>query len=467
MDRNYYHYWGKNTLTEQGEYSYHLLPYHCLDVGAVGEQFLRQTPDLLSNIASFLELEKEETLKLLVFFLILHDLGKYANAFQCLIPFKHYAQVSRRGYNGADFRHDRLSLHFWNKNKLKITREICAIGNEELKQRDLMKAADCLGVLVDAALGHHGKPISKESPDFLNDYLTSHDEIAVSEFIDDLLVMLAPRISIANLLSKDFKQRLQQISWHIAGWAVIMDWLGSDASFFAYKTQIVSLEEYWQHALVLAEKILIERDFINHFDVVPFSSVLETFGFQPTPLQQWAEMVEIDATPQLFILEDMTGAGKTEAALTLVHRLMQEGGARGFYFGLPTMATSNAMFSRISEHYLNMLNTEQGKKPSIVLAHSAKNLSEKFQEAILNSEYADHNYERNDFTATAQCNVWLADSNKKALLAPVGVGTIDQALLAVLPRRHQSVQVPCMHRDKPNSARSYALRTAGSLYAQG
>ena len=44
-------------------------------------------------------------------------------------------------------------------------------------------------------------------------------------------------------------------------------------------------------------------------------------------------------------------------------------------------------------------------------------------------------------SATAYCNAWLADNRKKALLADVGVGTLDQALLAVLPARHQSLRL--------------------------
>src|SRR5690606_14950362 len=43
--------------------------------------------------------------------------------------------------------------------------------------------------------------------------------------------------------------------------------------------------------------------------------------------------------------------------------------------------------------------------------------------------------------STAECAAWLADSRKKALLADVGVGTIDQALLGVLPVRHQSLRL--------------------------
>jgi CRISPR-associated endonuclease/helicase Cas3 len=37
MDRtSYYQYWGKARKTADGKWEYHLLPYHCLDVAAVG-----------------------------------------------------------------------------------------------------------------------------------------------------------------------------------------------------------------------------------------------------------------------------------------------------------------------------------------------------------------------------------------------------------------------------------------------
>ena len=43
--------------------------------------------------------------------------------------------------------------------------------------------------------------------------------------------------------------------------------------------------------------------------------------------------------------------------------------------------------------------------------------------------------------AGAFCAAWLADNRKKALLAPCGVGTLDQALLAVLPAKHQCLRL--------------------------
>src|SRR5207253_1942548 len=40
---------------------------------------------------------------------------------------------------------------------------------------------------------------------------------------------------------------------------------------------------------------------------------------------------------------------------------------------------------------------------------------------------------------------WMRDSRKKAFLAEAGVGTIDQALLGVLPIRHQSLRLYALH----------------------
>ena len=51
------------------------------------------------------------------------------------------------------------------------------------------------------------------------------------------------------------------------------------------------------------------------------------------------------------IVAAATAAGKTEAALILAYRLMAQGSAQGFFIGLPTMATANAMYGRIADVY--------------------------------------------------------------------------------------------------------------------
>src|SRR3546814_19285515 len=47
-----------------------------------------------------------------------------------------------------------------------------------------------------------------------------------------------------------------------------------------------------------------------------------------------------------------------------------------------------------------------------------------------------------DTDSAAECPAWLADDRRKAFFADVGAGTIDQALLSVLPAKHQSLRLP-------------------------
>ncbi|MCC6203159.1 MAG: CRISPR-associated helicase Cas3', partial [Gammaproteobacteria bacterium] len=162
---------------------------------------------------------------------------------------------------------------------------------------------------------------------------------------------------------------------------------------------------------------------------------------EPTPLQQWAATAPLQPGPQLFMLEDVTGAGKTEAALILAQRLMQAGLARGLYFALPSMATANQMYQRVGEAYRRLF--EAGSTPSLVLAHGARSLVDGFRASVLQSrgQPADRSYGGGEASASAQCNAWLASRQKLALLADVGVGTIDQVLLGILPVRHQSLRL--------------------------
>jgi len=84
----------------------------------------------------------------------------------------------------------------------------------------------------------------------------------------------------------------------------------------------------------------------------------------------------VASSPQLFILEDVTGSGKTEAALFLACQLMTKKMGKGIFVALPTMATSNAMFTRLEEVYRRLFH--QDVEPSLALAHGARHLSSSF-----------------------------------------------------------------------------------------
>ncbi len=124
--------------------------------------------------------------------------------------------------------------------------------------------------------------------------------------------------------------------------------------------------------------------------------------------------------PQLFILEDVTGAGKTEAALILTHRLMSAGKAQGLFFGLPTMATANAMFDRLAQSWLALYQSDA--RPSLVLAHSARGLMEGFNQRIWPGAVSGSEEPDDEQPFSQGCAAWFADSNKKSASGRGGGG---------------------------------------------
>ena len=203
------------------------------------------------------------------------------------------------------------------------------------------------------------------------------------------------------------------------------------------------LEKYWNtYALCHAE------DAVRDAGILP-ARVSEETGMHslfpgislPTPLQTYVSGCEVERrSPRMFIIEEATGSGKTEAAIVLAQRLIAEGNGEGIFFGLPTMATADAMYGRMEQAYLNLFMSAD--HPSLVLAHSSRDISKKFRDSvILTSDAFVEPDRKGEESGSAQCTAWLSDNRKKSLLAQIGVGTIDQALMGVLPLRHQSLRL--------------------------
>ncbi|WP_279152572.1 CRISPR-associated helicase Cas3' [Photobacterium iliopiscarium] len=455
---SYYDYWGKTDKSDPSHY--HLLPYHSLDVAAVGQQLLSTDAILTRELSQLLDINEEQLSTLVVFFIALHDLGKFTSAFQALSPKN--TEFSANQYDASTAKHDRLGVYFWDQ----ICDEVIALlaANCDANKKIILKN---FNILMNVVLGHHGAPVVMAKPRSLKRFTESRNIDDVLDYVRALYDLLQP--CLPKLIDT---RRLEQASWHLAGITVLADWLGSNTDYFPYNKTKMPLSDYWQQAQQQASNALIKTGFSLRAKPSEFISIQHHFGFEPTPLQQWAQTVLLSDSPQLFVLEDVTGSGKTEAALALTHRLMAQGLADGFYFGLPTMATSNAMFNRVTDHYSNMFENNHDRiMPSIVLAQSSSALNDRFQTVKLTSGKLDDDYYQQDQTATALCNAWLADSRKKALLATVGVGTIDQALLAVLPRKHQSLRLLGLHRkvlifDEVHAADEYMFTLLESLLEQ-
>ncbi len=435
----YYRYWGKAKSNDDSKASYHLLPYHCLDVAAVGYFLFETKKTFIDNLSAQLGVEPKWLKTWLVFCLAIHDLGKFARAFQGLKTDLSDNLVKANPRMCYEERHDSLGFCIWDELQDQISEGLSQKTSQSISCKHWQP-------WLEIVTGHHGMPPKKSLS--INNFFQSEDKVATLTFIQDVADLLLDDFDFQPLQDKSLKNQLKAVSWQIAGIAVLADWLGSNQEHFAYCSQVKNLDDYWEtDALPSAKKAI--QDLPQAVKVQAFQGIDCLFNFikTPTPLQYYAANETLPNQPQLFILEDVTGAGKTEAALVLAQRLMSQGLADGLYIALPTMATTNAMYQRLSKMYRQFYQADS--QPSLVLAHGARQLSEAFQQSVAISMHnqADADYQTSqhesdqELSATAYCNAWLADSRKKALLADVGVGTLDQALLAVLPARHQSLRL--------------------------
>jgi CRISPR-associated endonuclease/helicase Cas3 len=431
----YYRYWGKASKEDN---SYHLLPYHCLDVAAVGLEYLNREALFCDWVCTHLECNSEQGKQWMIFWLSLHDLGKFSEAFQSQkSELFELLQGHKPDPEKSDTeRHDSLGQWLWQDYLADRVIEGDWFGGATAAR---MAGLD---TWMRCVTGHHGQP-PKAPPAFcdIGDYYSKSDKKTSLVFVESMRELLLRKSAAAVPAALDaikFEHVSQMLSWWFAGITVLADWLGSNTDYFPYETKYMPLDEYWYYARQQAKKALKDSGVTSH-------KVIANFTFPdlfkkipiPSPLQQWAIDTEISGGPQIFLLEDVTGAGKTEAALTLVYRLMAKGAAQGFFIGLPTMATTNAMYDRMIGFYKAIFEGDA----NLVLAHGSRQLVENFAKSILPHSHTKDDLAQQDETATARCTAWLADHNKRALLSQAGVGTIDQALLGVLHSKHQSLRL--------------------------
>lgn len=423
-------FWGKARPADDAGASWHPLWMHSLDVAAVARVLSGRFSALFERTAAGTGWTPNEIAEAFAFLAVLHDIGKFTRAFQ------------------------KKAEHCWPGAVLgpldAVTRLAGDPGHAATGLALLLDHLDPLvgrcfpawqegdvTLLLGAAIAHHGRPV--EPVVRLSADLCRREEIAAAgSFADAMERLLLP----PQLAPPKDGSVLPRITWIFAGLVVLADWLGSDQAFFPYQgDREIGVEAYWTEALSRAEKAVVHAGLAS-------KSPSDRSGFQvltgldhpPSPVQAWAEQVTLPQGPVLFLIEDMTGSGKTEAALVLAQRLMAAGRADGLYFALPTMATANAAYDRLAGIYRRLY--AEGERPSLVLAHGRAALHDGFAASILHlSGRQAKSGAAEDADSAAESAAWLASEGRKVLLADIGVGTIDQALLAVLPARHQALRL--------------------------
>lgn len=414
--------WAK-TDQGNGDSLYHPLLYHMLDVAAVAG--LVWDHHLSAGLRKRLEwgLGLADARTLVVFVTGAHDIGKASPGFQKKAPGLRECSELPFSNNDRDFPHGFISARILNE----------LLGH--------CSASALLGQIVG---GHHGVfPRSAElqmGRDTLGneDWKTARDRV-LNKF--------------AKVLGFDLKQVCQsrtQVSDPfvvpvLAGFVSVVDWIGSNQDFFPCGAKCaepitVSAEEYWAKAQVQAREALETLGWspsVTFVKEARFDGVFR--GFTANALQRTATDLAARLTsPYLMIVEAPMGCGKTEAALYAADVAMCRGFARGMYVAMPTQATGDAMFKRVLDNYLRQRG-HQGKL-NLQLVHGNALLAQMPKEPEEGEipEFKPKDIGEEDGDLEAQS--WFT-AKKRPLLAPFGVGTIDQSLLSVLQTKHWFVRL--------------------------
>ena len=359
-----------------------------LDVAAVAERLIveeRGSPSLRQA---------------LILLTALHDLGKIGNRFRAML---------RDGLSQGGERHWQVT-------------EALLDHHRQVLEEALGGDPDSHSVLYAAVSGHHGRPPDADVERGFRAMLRTAgtDARADSRAVIDAFLSLWPNASLERIT---FDQATA-LSWWLPGFVSTADWIGSNTDWFPPVEASVGLAEYLGAARDRADRALREAGIVP-----PPIAGMPLFDFTDyRPMQLAVKEVDLPEGPMLALIEDETGSGKTEAALLLAQRMMEAGKGRGLFVALPTMATADAMFLRVRD----VLERLYSSAPSLTLAHGRARLSGPFRDLV-----GRRTGERNEPT----CTPWLADSRRRALLANVGVGTIDQALLGVLPTRFSTLRL--------------------------
>ncbi|HMQ32554.1 MAG TPA: CRISPR-associated helicase Cas3', partial [Chloroflexaceae bacterium] len=224
----------------------------------------------------------------------------------------------------------------------------------------------------------------------------------------------------------------------LTGFIVWCDWMGSNERDFPAAPQVTP-EQYVAQARVRAAAALATHGLHGTRPTPTYPGFAALF---PTPLPPRPLQVAIDGLlaeglerPGLTIIEAPTGEGKTEAALALARRIAAAHTSDELFFALPTMATGNQMFLRLQRFY----DQQYGREGAVRLTHSQALVVEDDLRRRL-ALAPDGDRADPDGSSEAVALEWFVGP-KKAMLAPFGVGTVDQVELGGLNVRHYPLRL--------------------------
>lgn len=407
----------KELLKPWGKSSPHVpLIEHMMDVGCLGKT-IYQSPlnkhirDLFSRA---IEKDDSHLPQWLAFFSAMHDIGKCHPLFQMKADTSEVLHWREQGFITYDncfsrrYRHEAFSAE-WLTDYL-----MDSLGWTK-------KAARTIAAAI---RGHHGNFTA---------------EFTLNEDPHEEGYWQTLRLEITRLMMQVFEltgAKPIQIQNHsvfgllLSGLLVLSDWIASNDENYHRPTPSPCPINYFKSAEGAAKKALTDLGFLEELtwpEKPDFISLYGSVFASLRPTQKACERLAANSLKAgLYLIEAPMGEGKTEAALFLASRLIAKQGRQGFYFALPTAATSNQMYGRV-QHFLNIRKVGMAEK--VRLVHGMAWLVDEISPVSID-EKADEK----------MWGDWFLPK-KRALLSPYGVGTVDQAMMSVLNVKHSFLRL--------------------------
>jgi len=431
--------WAKTSGSSSSSEPYHPVLCHLLDIAAVAQCMWEQvlSPWSRRQIAVTLGIDGSAAGRWVAFWAGTHDIGKCSPAFQQQHApgkarlmdsgYRFYAAADRAPHGTISARALRDDL----LPELDLTPRLATrVAQLVGGHHGLFPSALQIGAVSTSALGKgRWKQARAELTRHLSESVQLPDERPVQ--IDNASALL-----LAGLIS-------------------VADWIGSNTEYFPYAVLDgdaplpVELSdyvaEYTVQAQSNAQQALQRLGWLGWTPPTQLAAFTELFPWITEPNDMQDTLIARAGAikePSLFIVEAPMGEGKTEGAMYLADRWSAAFGERGCYFALPTTATSDQMFNRVHDYLLRRYPSDV---VNLQLLHGRSALSAEFTELQRNGERLFTPSEIDlDGGAGALPGVvateWFT-YRKRGLLAPFGVGTVDQGLLGILQTRHVFVRL--------------------------
>ena len=444
------YFWGKSDRKEDREEPrrIHLLEHHMADVGACLEALLTQ-PTIRRRLARSGRRDDLDaaTIARLCVLAALHDIGKVNVGFQTRIrqdadlPTGGAKRPLRSGHIAdltpvlnCDDR--RTAAWFFD-----------ALGWDDLLTWDDADGRIVCGLFV-AALSHHGAPLHlhdtrQHHPAIWQSYGNLDPQQHVTH-IGRLVRAWFPAAWSSDASPLPSTAIFQHL---FTGLCMLADWIGSDETCFPFCAQPDG--DYMHTARANAQRAVsgIGLDVVDQRNTFLSHPVLPGFGqlFNLPNARENAIQQAVTSSPleeQLVIVESETGSGKTEAALLRFARMYEKGLVDGLYFALPTRAAASQIHRRVTAFIRNLFPTDTVPEPVLAVPGYVR------AGGATGKRLPDYEVWWDDHPdVRTEKRRWAAESAKRFLAAQIAVGTVDQAMMAVLQVKHAHLRAACLARN--------------------